>query len=95
MRRADQDVHSVFEVLLDRLPGPMFTTMLEDGYDHGMIVLDPPPEQLGADMGRPIAAMVRALAAAGKTTGKQVNSFVEAPTVLSLLTHCTRITSRL
>jgi hypothetical protein len=52
--------------------------MLEDGYDHGMIVLDPPPEPARHQYGRPIAAMIRALAAPGKTTGKQVNSTVES-----------------
>lgn len=51
---------------------PIFTSMLSDGYDHGMIVLDPPPLELGPEMAEPIIAMVRALAGAGEATGKPV-----------------------
>jgi hypothetical protein len=47
MRPQTRTVHALFAVLLDRLSRPLFTTMLDDGYDHDMIVLDPPPEQLG------------------------------------------------
>lgn len=51
---------------------PMFTAMLSEGYDHGMIVLDPPPLELGLEMAEPITKMVRALATAGEATGKPV-----------------------
>lgn len=51
---------------------PIFTALLSDGYDHGMIVLDPPPLQLGTEIAEPLTAMVRALAKAGEATAKPV-----------------------
>jgi acetate---CoA ligase (ADP-forming) len=56
----------------DDLLTPMFTTMLAEGYDMGLMVMDHPPIALGGDVGGPIRAMVRALAAAGRATGKPV-----------------------
>lgn len=51
---------------------PMFTTMLEGGYDSGLMVMDHPSPKVAEDAGDPILAMIRALAAAGKATGKPV-----------------------
>lgn len=51
---------------------PMFTTMLGDGYDAGLMVMDHPAPNVPRDGGEPILAMIRALAAAGKATGKPV-----------------------
>ncbi|MGC4251721.1 MAG: acetate--CoA ligase family protein [Sphingobium sp.] len=56
----------------EELLRPMFASMLGDGYDAGMMVMDHPPLSLGEHMGEPIIAMLRALAAAGKETGKPV-----------------------
>lgn len=50
----------------------MFIRMLEDGYDQGMMVMDHPLPELGPEAAQPVAAMIRALSAAGKTTGKPV-----------------------
>ncbi|MGO4441112.1 acetate--CoA ligase family protein [Rhizobium sp. RAF56] len=51
---------------------PMFTTMLKGGYDSGLMVMDHPSPKVAEDAGEPILAMIRALAAAGKATGKPV-----------------------
>jgi acyl-CoA synthetase (NDP forming) len=56
----------------EELLTPMFTTMLEDGYDSGLMVMDHPAPRVAEDAGEPIYAMIRALAAAGKVTGKPV-----------------------
>lgn len=51
---------------------PMFTQMLEGAYDFGVVVLDHPPTEFGPEAGEPVRAMIRSIAAAGKTTGKPV-----------------------
>ena len=56
----------------EELLTPMFTTMLEDGYDSGLMVMDYPSPKVAEDAGEPLFAMIRALAAAGKATGKPV-----------------------
>lgn len=51
---------------------PMFTTMLSGAYDAGMLVIDYPPEGSPSKESSAQQAMDRALAAAGKATGKPV-----------------------
>jgi acyl-CoA synthetase (NDP forming) len=48
---------------------PMFTDMLSEGYDQGLLVIDHPLPELGEAVGMPLAAMVRALGAASRETG--------------------------
>jgi acetate---CoA ligase (ADP-forming) len=56
----------------EELLTPMFTTMLEGGYDSGLMVMDHPSPKVSEDSSEPILAMIRALAAAGKASGKAV-----------------------
>ncbi len=56
----------------EELLTPMFTTMLEGDYDSGLMVMDHPSPKVAEDAGEPILAMIRALAAAGRATGKPV-----------------------
>jgi acyl-CoA synthetase (NDP forming) len=56
----------------EELLTPMFTTMLKDGYDSGLMVMDHSSPKVSEDASEPILAMIRALAAAGKATGKPV-----------------------
>lgn len=48
---------------------PMFTQMLDHGYDLGLLVIDHPRPELGAEPGKPLAAMVRSLGQASRATG--------------------------
>ncbi|UVC10545.1 acetate--CoA ligase family protein [Rhizobium sp. TH2] len=56
----------------EELLTPMFTTMLEGGYDSGLMVMDHPSPKVSEDSSEPILAMIRALAAAGRASGKAV-----------------------
>lgn len=53
----------------EQLLTPMFTHMLGEGYDQGLLVIDHPLPELGEAVGEPLAAMVRSLGAASRTTG--------------------------
>ena len=53
----------------EQLLTPMFTQMLSEGYDQGVIVIDHPRPELGPEVAKPMAAMVRSLAAASRATG--------------------------
>lgn len=56
----------------EKLLTPMFTTMLQGDVDAGILVIDYPPHDAPYQGGPAHAAMDRALAAAGKATGKPV-----------------------
>jgi acyl-CoA synthetase (NDP forming) len=51
---------------------PMFTTMLAGGVDGGVMVMDHPPPAVSPGPDAAIMAMLRALVAAGRATGKPV-----------------------
>ena len=53
----------------EQLLTPMFTHMLREGYDQGLLVIDHPRPELGEEVGVPMAAMVRSLGAASRATG--------------------------
>ncbi len=53
----------------EQLLTPMFTHMLAEGYDQGLLVIDHPRPELGEEVARPMAAMVRSLGAASRATG--------------------------
>jgi acetate---CoA ligase (ADP-forming) len=53
----------------ENLLTPMFTEMLGDGYDQGLLVVDHPLPELGPEVGVSLAAMVRSLGAASRATG--------------------------
>lgn len=53
----------------EHLLTPMFTHMLREGYDQGLLVIDHPRPELGEEVGVPMAAMVRSLGAASRETG--------------------------
>ncbi len=50
----------------------MFTTMLQGDYDCGLMVMDQPSMKADPESDQPLYAMIRALAHAGKTSGKPV-----------------------
>ena len=56
----------------EKLLTPMFTTLMQGDVDAGMLVVDYPPPGSPYPIGPAWAAMDRALAAAGKATGKPV-----------------------
>ncbi|AGT09788.1 acetate--CoA ligase family protein [Paracoccus aminophilus] len=51
---------------------PIFTEMLTGEVDFGVMIMDHPHPKVGEDSGEPILAMIRALHAAGKASGKPV-----------------------
>jgi len=53
----------------EELLTPMFTHMLREGYDQGLLVIDHPRPELGPEVAVPLAAMVRSLGAASRATG--------------------------
>lgn len=56
----------------EELLTPMFTTMLQGGYDAGMLVIDYPAATAAVERKAAHQAMDRALAAAGRASGKPV-----------------------
>ncbi|MFO1090361.1 MAG: acetate--CoA ligase family protein [Hyphomicrobiales bacterium] len=48
---------------------PMFGALLREGYDQAMLVVDHPRPEVGVDIGKPVAAMVRAMGAACRAAG--------------------------
>lgn len=48
---------------------PMFTDMLSEGYDQGLLVIDHPRPELGEEGAGPMHAMIRAFGAASRATG--------------------------
>jgi acyl-CoA synthetase (NDP forming) len=53
----------------EQLLTPMFTSMLGEGYDLGMIVIDHPRPELGPDGAKALYAMAGSLASASRATG--------------------------
>ncbi len=53
----------------EKLLTSMFTDMLAEGSDFGLLVIDHPRPELGAEVGKPLHAMSRALATASRATG--------------------------
>ena len=53
----------------EKLLTQMFTDMLAEGYDQGLLVIDHPRPELGTEGGGALEAMSRALATASKATG--------------------------
>lgn len=53
----------------EKLLTPMFTDMLAEGSDFGLLVIDHPRPELGAENGKALETMSRALATASKATG--------------------------
>jgi acyl-CoA synthetase (NDP forming) len=53
----------------EKLLTQMFTDMLAEGYDQGLLVIDHPRPELGAENGKALEAMSRALATASRATG--------------------------
>ncbi|MEZ5773179.1 MAG: acetate--CoA ligase family protein [Hyphomicrobiaceae bacterium] len=48
---------------------PMLAAMLAEGVDMGLLVIDHPLPELGPDLGKAIAAMVRAMGSASRSSG--------------------------
>ena len=53
----------------EKLLTAMFTDMLAEGYDQGLLVIDHPRPELGEESGKALEAMSRALATASKASG--------------------------
>lgn len=53
----------------EQLLTPMFTSMLREGYDQGMIVIDHPRPELGSTSAQALYAMARSVANASRATG--------------------------
>ncbi len=53
----------------EHLLTPMFSEMLTEGYDQGLLVVDHPLPELGSDVAIPVEAMVRSLGTASRNTG--------------------------
>jgi acyl-CoA synthetase (NDP forming) len=53
----------------EKLLTPMFTDMLAEGSDFGLLVIDHPRPELGPENGKALESMSRALATASKATG--------------------------